>query len=153
CEHAFPRRCPKPARCLVIARLQCHEQRRQRVSGSSTTGLHVCCDDATYIYAHGMPLPPQRLPMTPVAASKAAKLLKFMLQNQLLTRETADAVEAELAAQKDEVCILEFLGRNGLAEEEQLAAALAQRLRLSYLNLATQTLDPDTTLLIREELA
>src|SRR5262249_16867234 len=76
-----------------------------------------------------------------------------MLQNQLLTRETADAVEAELAAQKDEVCILEFLGRNGLAEEEQLAAALAQRLRLSYLNLATQTLDPDTTLLIREELA
>jgi type IV pilus assembly protein PilB len=85
--------------------------------------------------------------------SRETKLLKFLVQNQLLSAEVAEAAEIELRSQKGDVSVLEFLGRRGLIEEEQLAVALAHRMRLAYVNLATCTLDPDTVTLIREDLA
>ncbi len=96
--------------------------------------------------------------MSSSGTSREARLLRFLVQNQLLPREVADAAEAELAehlaAQKgDDVCVLEWLGQRGLIEEEQLATRLAQRLRVPYVNLATHTFEPDTVSLIREEVA
>ena len=99
-----------------------------------------------------MPLALPGAPMTSVVTSRAT-LLKFLVHNQLLPREAAEVVEAQLVAQKGDLCVLECLGRLGLVEEEQLATGLAQRLRLPYVNLATCTLDPDTTVLIREDIA
>src|SRR5262245_2164547 len=92
-------------------------------------------------------------PMNDHTNSRETKLLKFLVQNQLLSAEVAEAAESELKSQKGDVSVLEFLGRQGLIEEEQLAVALAHRLRLAYVNLATCTLDPDTVTLIREDLA
>jgi type IV pilus assembly protein PilB len=91
--------------------------------------------------------------MNEIKQSRETRLLKFLVQSQLLSTEVAEAVEADLANEKDNVSALELLARKGLIEEEQLAVALAGRLRLPYVNLATCTLDPDTVRLIREELA
>src|SRR5262245_50792010 len=85
--------------------------------------------------------------------ARDAKLLKFLVQNQLLSSEVVEAAETELANDRNEASVLEWLGRRGLIEEEQLAVAVAHKLRLAFVNLATCTLDPDTVALIKEELA
>ena len=91
--------------------------------------------------------------MSPLAASREVRLLRFLAHNQMLPREVAAAAEAELAEQKEDVSLLEWLGRRGVIEEEQVASALAQRLRIPYVNLASHTFEPDTVSLIREEVA
>jgi type IV pilus assembly protein PilB len=85
--------------------------------------------------------------------STETKLLRFLVQNELLSREVAASAEAELAGAQTEMCVLDWLGRQGLIEEEHLAARMAERLRIPYVNLATQVFERDTLALLREDLA
>jgi len=91
--------------------------------------------------------------MQPPPASRETKLLRFLVQNELLSREAAAAAETQLAGQKGELSVLEWLGSQGLIEEEQLATRMAERLRIPYVNLAAQVFERDTLALVREDLA
>jgi len=80
-------------------------------------------------------------------------LVRYLIQHQLLDRERVVAAQAELAVEKSDMSVLEWLGRRGMIAEEELAFTVAGRLRLPFVNLATCTLDPAVVPLIREDFA
>ncbi len=82
-----------------------------------------------------------------------AALLRFLVRAGLVPSEVAHTAEAELASQKDGASAIDWLVRNGVASEEELAETLVKALRLPFVNLATVSLDPAVTSLVREELA
>jgi type II secretory ATPase GspE/PulE/Tfp pilus assembly ATPase PilB-like protein/CheY-like chemotaxis protein len=85
--------------------------------------------------------------------SSDANLLRYLVQHQLLEREQVEMAQAEIAAEKSELSVLEWLGRRGVIVEEELAFTVAGRLRLPFVNLATCNFEPAVVGLIRDEVA
>ncbi|MDX2168555.1 MAG: ATPase, T2SS/T4P/T4SS family [Deltaproteobacteria bacterium] len=82
-----------------------------------------------------------------------ANLLRYLIQHGLLEREQVDSALAEIAAEKSDLSVLEWLGRRGTIVEEELAFTVAGRLRLPFVNLATCSFDPAVVGLIRDDVA
>lgn len=91
--------------------------------------------------------------MSQKASSGDIKLLKFLVQQGMLTEEVATRVEKDLAECLNADCALAILSRDRLVSEEAVAHALAKRLRLPSVNLATHGLDQAVVNLVREDLA
>ena len=66
-----------------------------------------------------------------------AALLRFLARAGVVPGEVAHTAEAELAGQKDGASAIDWLVRNGILSEEELAEALVKELRLPFVNLAT----------------
>ncbi|OFV88687.1 MAG: hypothetical protein A3J75_01190 [Acidobacteria bacterium RBG_16_68_9] len=80
-------------------------------------------------------------------------LVRFLVQNQLVSPDVIEAAQAESEPETSEVTVLEWLARKGLIDEEHIAMAMAMRMRLPFVNLSTCTLDPEIVRLVKEELA
>jgi len=80
-------------------------------------------------------------------------LLKFFVRASLLTGEAAQKAEAELAADHHAKSAIEWVVNKGIISEDALAHAMAEHLKLPYVNLAAVALDAAATALIREDLA
>ncbi len=85
--------------------------------------------------------------------SSESNLLRYLIQHSLLEREQVETAQAEIAAEKSELSVLEWLGRRGVIVEEELAFTVAGRLRLPFVNLASSTLDPGIVSLVRDDVA
>jgi type II secretory ATPase GspE/PulE/Tfp pilus assembly ATPase PilB-like protein/ActR/RegA family two-component response regulator len=90
--------------------------------------------------------------MSELAAGGHASLLKFLVQNNLLAADVAQQAQ-EARSGEDDLSPIEWLARKGLVVEEDLARAVAERLRLPYVNLADYVLEPDVVAVVREDLA
>jgi type IV pilus assembly protein PilB len=91
--------------------------------------------------------------MTGKHAAGNAALLRYLVRTGLVPNDIAATAEAELAAQKDGATAIDWLVRNGIVAEDEVAEALAKALRLPFVNLAAVALDQAVTGLVREELA
>ncbi|HVN87293.1 MAG TPA: ATPase, T2SS/T4P/T4SS family [Candidatus Binatia bacterium] len=80
-------------------------------------------------------------------------LITLLVRSGLVSSEVAQNATAEIAAKAKDLSIIEWLARNNIAGEEELAQALAAQLRLPYMNLAAQSLDQNVVNLVREEVA
>jgi type IV pilus assembly protein PilB len=90
--------------------------------------------------------------MSELNATGHASLLKFLVQNNLLAADLAERAQ-EARSGEDDLSPVEWLARKGLVVEEDLARAVAERLRLPYVNLADYVLEPDVVAVVREDLA
>ena len=78
-------------------------------------------------------------------------LLRFLQRQGRLT--AADALRLEQVASRDDTGISEILEREGVIEERDLAALLADSLRLPLLDMTSIAVDPQLTRLVKEGLA
>ncbi len=85
--------------------------------------------------------------------SADAALLSFLVRWGVVSNEVTQAAQEAAAISGQETSVIEWLVRNNVIGEEELAQTLGGRLRLPYVNLATVALDPHITSLVREELA
>ncbi|MBI4517562.1 MAG: Flp pilus assembly complex ATPase component TadA [Deltaproteobacteria bacterium] len=85
--------------------------------------------------------------------SADAGLLSFLARAGLLTSDQVHAAEAAIATKSKGMSPVEWAARNNIATEDELAQAIAGRLRLPYVNLAALALDPVVTKMVREDLA
>ena len=79
------------------------------------------------------------------------KLIQLLVDQGLLSEELSRAIRARAADPKEDKSTLEHILATGAVTEEQVAQALAARLRTPYVNLAAQQIDPAVTSLVREE--
>jgi type IV pilus assembly protein PilB len=91
--------------------------------------------------------------MSQRASNGDIKLLKFLAQQGVINDEIATRIEKDISETHDSQCAIELLSREGLVDEEAVARALANRLRLPVVNLATHGIDHAVTGLVREEVA
>src|SRR5262245_32375919 len=87
------------------------------------------------------------------AMTSHSKLLEFLIENQLLSVDVAEAAQEELTSEESPAAILEWLGQRGLIEEEQLAVLLGRLLGIQYVSLANYSLDPQVVGSLCEEVA
>jgi len=88
-----------------------------------------------------------------MSESAQSALASFLVRSSLVPSAVVQTATADIAAKGKDTSIIEWLARNNITGEEELAQGLAGRLRLPYINLAAQSLDPNIISLIREELA
>jgi len=91
--------------------------------------------------------------MTNAPGQAQAALLRLLVEAGQLSADSAREAEAAVAAKADGTSAAEWLAGNGVMSEEQFTRAVADRLKLPYVNLATVALDAAVTELVREELA
>jgi type IV pilus assembly protein PilB len=82
-----------------------------------------------------------------------AALLRYLVRGGLVPAAVAQRAEAELAGQKNGASAIDWLVRNDVVGEDELARSLVETLRLPFVNLAAVALDPEVTALLREDLA
>jgi type IV pilus assembly protein PilB len=80
-------------------------------------------------------------------------LLRYLVRTGLIPNDVAQTAEAALSAQKDGVTAIDWLVRNGIVGEDEVARSVAKSLRVPFVNLAAVALDQSLTKLVREELA
>ncbi|MGH7894733.1 MAG: ATPase, T2SS/T4P/T4SS family [Candidatus Binatia bacterium] len=78
-------------------------------------------------------------------------LLRFLLRQRVVTPEGAAVVEA--LCREEGISVPEALERQGIISDRELAERLAPALKLRLVDLASHTLDPTVTRLVKETLA
>ena len=91
--------------------------------------------------------------MTGKPAAGNVALLRYLARSELISNDVALRAEAELAGQKEGVTAIDWLVRNGVVGEDDVAHLLAKTMRLPFVNLAAVALDQAVIRLLREELA
>src|SRR5215472_7810308 len=78
-------------------------------------------------------------------------LLRFLQKHNVLSND--DAAALETLCREEKISIPEALERRGILTDRQLAELLAPALRLRLVDLASHTIDPVVTRLVKESLA
>ena len=78
-------------------------------------------------------------------------LLRFLQKHNVLSSD--DAAALETLCREEKISIPEALERRGILTDRQLAELLAPALRLRLVDLASHTIDPVVTRLVKESLA
>jgi len=91
--------------------------------------------------------------MPPKDRAGDVALLRFLARAGLITADLARTAEPALTADSTGLTAIDWLTRQGGPGEEQIARAMAQHLRLPYVNLAVYALNAGVTGLLPEELA
>src|SRR5580765_7232458 len=77
-------------------------------------------------------------------------LLRFLQKHNVVTADQAGALE--IACRDESIAIPEALEKKGIMTDRQLAELLAPALRLRLVDLASHTIDPVVTRLVKENL-
>ena len=87
--------------------------------------------------------------MTGKPAAGNVALLRYLARSELISNDVALRAEAELAGQKEGVTAIDWLVRNGVVGEDDVAHLLAKTMRLPFVNLAAVALDQAVIRLLR----